>query len=444
MEELERVEIDPKINEKKETNKYDSLREMRDTLQGYRDQALGALYLGCTQTGLNRNLTETALRNTDKTAIEKSSIDTLREFLNSVKDLHSENKDFYSNDDDLSNFKDVLLTLKDLVDQVIECENQLHTINEAIKEVEIAITSDIFSEKFINSRIAEVDRLEDEIKRKLANNEYPSVEATVKARKDLAQCSDLRKTYDLSFVTDNVDYDALINTFMRRMSNDYCFTKCGKVMSKMNFSIAALNSLANLEEQFLDERYKVFNNFFLFHVIRLISYMDPKSKLDCLRVKTLIHGLVGFASGPDKCDYIRNLIERFYEPILKRLEDKDPNALRLAEVNPYTNANAEELDKEIVDKAARDDEGAARSYIKHMILVDGSSSSEEDVDAWLDRANHNDIMTMAEKISLMIKLERFYPKSMSIAGFSFISVEELRKDYAKMNEAYDESIHIEN
>lgn len=444
MEELGRVHVDPKINEKKETNNYESLKQMRDTIQGYIDQALGAVYVGCDQTGLSRKLTETALRNTDRSSIEKSSDETLKEFLNSVRNITSENKDFYSGEDGLSTFKEMLLNLKDLIDQVMECENQLHTINDAIKEVEIAITSEIFSEKFITEKIANVDRLEAEIKRKLENNEYPTVEATVAARKDLSQCNDLRKTYDLSFVVDNVDYDTLINTFMRRMSNDYCFTKCGKVMNKMKLSIASLNSLANLEDQFLDDKYKPFNNFFLFHVIRLISYMDPKSQLDRLRVKTLIHGLVGFASGPDKCDYIRKLIERFYEPILERIEDKDPNAIRLAEVNPYTNENAAELDEEIVENSNKETRERSVSYIKSMILVDGSVSSEEDVDAWINAASDKDILEMTEKISLLIKLERFCPTSMSIVGFSFISLDELKKDYDKMNEAYEKSTHIEN
>lgn len=444
MEELEKQETANTTAEKKKNGTdYKSLSEMKQTLQGYRDQALGAVYLSCDQTGLSRKLTEEALRNTEKINIENSSDDTLKEFLNSIKTINGEN-DYYDGEEGLTRFKDMILNLKDLIDQVIECETQLHKINEAIREVEISITSEIFSEKYINAKLKEVDVLETNIRHKLDNNEYSTVEEIVAARRDLRNCDELRKIYDLSFVTDKIDYDKLIDTFMRRMSNDYCFKKCSVTMDKMGLSMAALNSFANLEEQYLDEKYHPFNNFFLFHVIRLMSYLDPENKMNVLKAKTLIHGLVGYVSAPEECKYIGSLIERFYDPLFKKIENNDPNALRLLEANPYTNENSTEIDEKIVEDVNKDNKDRAVKYIKSMILVDGSVSSEEDVDVWINNASYENILEMSEKISLLIKLGRFCPTSMSIVGVSFISLDELKKDYDKMNEAYEKSTHIEN
>lgn len=437
--EIQRVQIDP--NGKKEKSKYESLKEMKTTLEGYIDQAKGAFYVGCEETGLQKSETERALRNTTRANIENASDEVTKEFYNAVRNPISKAADFYEGNEGLSNFKEMLLNLKDLIDQVIECENQLHTINETLRDFEISITSEIFSERFINTRLAEVDELENTIKRKLANNEYPTVEATVAARKDLAQCDHLRKTYDLTFILDDIDYDKLIDTFMRRMSNDYCFKKAVNVLDKMKLSMASLNSFANLEETYFDKKYKIFNNFFLFHIIRIISHMDPSNKLDCLRAKTLIHGLVGYVSAPDKCTYIESLIDRFYEPVIKRLKEDDPNVKRLAEVNPYTTDKSADTDKEILDKVIDNDKEKAISYIKHMMLrSEKVVSNEATIDNWINNATDEDIYEMREKISMLVALGEFDPESFSILVMSAIDYNGVKEKYDKMNKAYDEAI----
>ena len=437
--EIQRVQIDP--NGKKEKSKYESLKEMKTTLEGYIDQAKGAFYVGCEETGLQKSETERALRNTTRANIENASDEVTKEFYNAVRNPISKAADFYEGNEGLSNFKEMLLNLKDLMDQVIECENQLHTINETLRDFEISITSEIFSERFINTRLAEVDELENTIKRKLANNEYPTVEATVAARKDLAQCDHLRKTYDLTFILDDIDYDKLIDTFMRRMSNDYCFKKAVNVLDKMKLSMASLNSFANLEETYFDKKYKIFNNFFLFHIIRIISHMDPSNKLDCLRAKTLIHGLVGYVSAPDKCTYIESLIDRFYEPVIKRLKEDDPNVKRLAEVNPYTTDKSADIDKEILDKVIDNDKEKAISYIKHMMLrSEKVVSNEATIDNWINNATDEDIYEMREKISMLVALGEFDPESFSILVMSAIDYNGVKEKYDKMNKAYDEAI----
>lgn len=437
--EMQRVQIDP--NGKKEKSKYESLKEMKTTLEGYIDQAKGAFYVGCEETGLQKSETERALRNTTRANIENASDEVTKEFYNAVRNPISKAADFYEGNESLSNFKEMLLNLKDLMDQVIECENQLHTINETLRDFEISITSDIFSERFINTRLAEVDELENTIKRKLANNEYPTVEATVAARKDLAQCDHLRKTYDLTFILDNIDYDKLIDTFMRRMSNDYCFKKAVNVLDKMKLSMASLNSFANLEETYFNKKYKIFNNFFLFHIIRIISHMDPSNKLDCLRAKTLIHGLVGYVSAPDKCTYIESLIDRFYEPVIKRLKEDDPNVKRLAEVNPYTTDKSADTDKEILDKVIDNDKEKAISYIKHMMLrSEKVVSNEATIDNWINNATDEAIYEMREKISMLVALGEFDPESFSILVMSAIDYNGVKEKYDKMNKAYDETI----
>ena len=437
--EIQRVQIDP--NGKKEKSKYESLKEMKTTLEGYIDQAKGAFYVGCEETGLQKSESERALRNTTRANIENASDEVTKEFYNAVRNSISKAADFYEGNEGLSNFKEMLLNLKDLIDQVIECENQLHTINETLRDFEISITSEIFSERFINTRLAEVDELENTIKRKLANNEYPTVEATVAARKDLAQCDHLRKTYDLTFILDDIDYDKLIDTFMRRMSNDYCFKKAVNVLDKMKLSMASLNSFANLEETYFDKKYKIFNNFFLFHIIRIISHMDPSNKLDCLRAKTLIHGLVGYVSAPDKCTYIESLIDRFYEPVIKRLKEDDPNVKRLAEVNPYTTDKSADTDKEILDKVIDNDKEKAISYIKHMMLrSEKVVSNEATIDNWINNATDEDIYEMREKISMLVALGEFDPESFSILVMSAIDYNGVKEKYDKMNKAYDEAI----
>nr|DAU54624.1 MAG TPA: hypothetical protein [Caudoviricetes sp.] len=437
--EIQRVQIDP--NGKKEKSKYESLKEMKTTLEGYIDQAKGAFYVGCEETGLQKSETERALRNTTRANIENASDEVTKEFYNAVRNPISKAADFYEGNEGLSNFKEMLLNLKDLMDQVIECENQLHTINETLRDFEISITSEIFSERFINTRLAEVDELENTIKRKLANNEYPTIEATVAARKDLAQCDHLRKTYDLTFILDDIDYDKLIDTFMRRMSNDYCFKKAVNVLDKMKLSMASLNSFANLEETYFNKKYKIFNNFFLFHIIRIISHMDPSNKLDCLRAKTLIHGLVGYVSAPDKCTYIESLIDRFYEPVIKRLEEDDPNVKRLAEVNPYTTDKSADTDKEILDKVIDNDKEKAISYIKHMMLrSEKAVSNEATVDNWINNATDEAIYEMREKISMLVALGEFDPESFSILVMSAIDYNGVKEKYDKMNKVYDETI----
>lgn len=437
--EIQRVQIDP--NGKKEKSKYESLKEMKTTLEGYIDQAKGAFYVGCEETGLQKSETERALRNTTRANIENASDEVTKEFYNAVRNPISKAADFYEGNEGLSNFKEMLLNLKDLMDQVIECENQLHTINETLRDFEISITSEIFSERFINTRLAEVDELENTIKRKLANKEYPTVEATVAARKDLAQCDHLRKTYDLTFILDDIDYDKLIDTFMRRMSNDYCFKKAVNVLDKMKLSMASLNSFANLEETYFNKKYKIFNNFFLFHIIRIISHMDPSNKLDCLRAKTLIHGLVGYVSAPDKCTYIESLIDKFYEPVIKRLEEDDPNVKRLAEVNPYTTDKSADTDKEILDKVIDNDKEKAISYIKHMMLrSEKAVSNEATVDNWINNATDEAIYEMREKISMLVALGEFDPESFSILVMSAIDYNGVKEKYDKMNKVYDETI----
>lgn len=83
----------------------------------------------------------------------------------------------------------------------------------------------------------------------------------------------------------------LKETFFDKRRSKYVIDKYMSKMEKFGFKPQVFRYFFNIEENFLPEKYHVFNNFFLFFFMRFISYADPYSKEDQMVVKSFTGSL---------------------------------------------------------------------------------------------------------------------------------------------------------
>lgn len=113
-------------------------------------------------------------------------------------------------------------------------------------------------------------------------------------KKLLATCDQLEASMNMSFVVSSMEklgenaYKNIMETFLDDRRSNYVIERYKAKISKFGYKEDVYQYFFGIEEKFLDEKYHVFNNLFLFFLIRFVGYADPYSKKDQLYVKALI------------------------------------------------------------------------------------------------------------------------------------------------------------
>lgn len=131
----------------------------------------------------------------------------------------------------------------------------------------------------------------EELKEKLKSCEDENASSIKKMLRDV------EKAYDLSFLTERLEKEPkkeamnIVNTFFDSKRSIYIMDRCKEKLSKIGFNKEVYRFFFNIEENYLPEKYHVYNNLFLFHVMRYISYININSKSDRSFVRSIISSI---------------------------------------------------------------------------------------------------------------------------------------------------------
>ena len=108
----------------------------------------------------------------------------------------------------------------------------------------------------------------------------------------------MESTITLDFITERIKHverekTTIMRQFFSEREGSYSLDRCKSKSPKFGFDKDWYKFFFNLEENFLPEEYHVFNNLFLFNVMRFIGYQDPYNQKDRGMVQAIISSLTG-------------------------------------------------------------------------------------------------------------------------------------------------------
>lgn len=135
----------------------------------------------------------------------------------------------------------------------------------------------------------------------------------------------LESSQSLSFLLNRIslykdkEIDNIVKSYFDEKSSAYILDRYNKKIAKFNFDHRLYKYFFNIEENFLEEKYHVFNNLFLFIYMRYVSYADPYDKTSKLYVQSLTSEMANliyhrFDSNDTEqvfIEFIKSLLDKF-------------------------------------------------------------------------------------------------------------------------------------
>ena len=330
------------------------------------------------------------------------------------------------NGDDESKYiestKEMFVSYKESAMQIKELEEEKNKITEELKQV----TENWF--EYVNSSEYKQKKLNklNELKEK-ANDETDPL-----AKKKILEMVDSMENGEtLQFLFDRIEKNpeietrAIIDSYFDSRKSQLIIKKFKSRLPRYNYNEDIYKMFFNIEEKFLPEEYKDFNNIFLFHVMRFISHTDTYNKRDSLYVSSILMKLYNqlyhkFGDSDAEMEFI-SLIKKFDDYFMpykdefteknitspnhpvrkKRMEEQEAKlrvmiiaSLQNEGIEPDTTLSTEELRaqlQEVIDKKSKENEESS------------------DVSETEDAAEDNDIEEGAsEETSDKITTPRYY------------------------------------
>ena len=178
----------------------------------------------------------------------------------------------------LNNIKDSLMNIKKL-------ERDRDNLANNMKEIEDNYFNYVNTKEYKDKKL---NQLED-MKKQAEDETDP-----VKKAQILRNLEYMHDAETLKFLTDYTDekgqraVDNIADVYFNHQRSSLVMKKFAVRMPKFGYNKDIYKFFFNLEENFLPEEYHAFNNLFLFHVMRTISFMDVDSKRDTLYASAIL------------------------------------------------------------------------------------------------------------------------------------------------------------
>ena len=240
--------------------------------------------------------------------------------------------------------------------EIIESNNTIRDMKKKKEEIETELknfTDDYFS--YVNSTEYKDRKLE---KIKEMREKAESEEDPYEKKKIQDMLNALEKAEDLSFLMDHInekgtkEVDNIASIFFDKERSSIVMKKFATRIPKFGYNQNVYKHFFNIEEMFLPDEYNKFNNLFLFHVMRTISFMDPYDKNDNLYASSIfvkIYNLI-YHKYPTKEveDEFIEFIKKFDDMFVEKWSD------RFAAYNVTSPDHPERIKKEVeIDQKTR-------------------------------------------------------------------------------------------
>lgn len=183
------------------------------------------------------------------------------------------------------------------------------------------------------------------------------IEDPVGKGRALKMIQTMQESIDFSFMTKRLDtlgdkeVQGIMNGFFDISKGSYTVKKFISKIEKFGFNKELYKYFYNLEEKFLDEKYWVYDNLFLFVYMRKVANSDPYDKNDAMLIRSITAAMSNliyhrFATNQEERDFI-SIVEKVldhFEPYRDKFEKENtvhPN-------HPDRIAKEKEINKEAI------------------------------------------------------------------------------------------------
>lgn len=189
---------------------------------------------------------------------------------------------------------DTLLKIKEKYLSIIDSEENLESLKEERLNISRSFVDMLKSPEYRQARMDQIELL----KKQAEETEDPKV------RKDLLErLSHIEKSQTFEFLNERLhkygkkEANSIKDGFFERSRGVYIMNRYYERLDRMKINRSIHSAFFNLEEEYLPESYAPFNNFFLFHIIRWVSYVDPDVESDFLYMSSLMGALKDLVTG---------------------------------------------------------------------------------------------------------------------------------------------------
>ena len=197
-------------------------------------------------------------------------------------------------EEDMDNYTEVGSVRHILLD-VKEDSMNLYSAQKEIKKLKTE-SADILNEYFtyLSSNEAQEQRMKRlERMKEAAEKENNEIEK----KKIMKMISAMEASYDLSFLFTRFEklgkkeIDSIKVAYFDKSKGSYIIDKYKAKIKNFGFEEKLFHYFFNIEENFLEEEYHVYNNLFLFIYMRMVAYSDPYDKTEKMYIQSLTSNL---------------------------------------------------------------------------------------------------------------------------------------------------------
>ena len=187
------------------------------------------------------------------------------------------------------------ISQKEAIRQILldikEDSMSIYQVREQLKSL-ISESNDILKEynEYLGSSEVRTKRLERlERMRAMADKE----EDESKKKEILKKIKIMEDSYSLDFVFERFntykekEVQSIVESFFDKKKSSYITNRYKDKLKAFGFNPKVYKYFLDLEDNFLSEEYKCFNNLFLFIYMRMIAYFDPNNKTDKLYAQSI-------------------------------------------------------------------------------------------------------------------------------------------------------------
>lgn len=212
----------------------------------------------------------------------------------------------------------VFKEIKDGLTQLNDFKSQSVEMTEKAREIQEKYFNYISSPEYKAKRRAAVQKMREEAENETDPDKKRSI---VKMLDAIDSANTLNFLFDRINKVGTKEIESIKNSFFDSARSSMIMKKYETRLPRYGYEKNIHRKFFNLEEMFLPEEYHVFNNMFLFHVMRFISYTDSYNKIDTLYVSAILLNLYNlvyhrFESPEAEAEFI-SVIKRFdnyFEP----------------------------------------------------------------------------------------------------------------------------------
>lgn len=265
--------LDIKVREKLEELHFDKILSMTDeeVEQFLIDTSKQILVVDGTTPGIPK------LKDMEYTP-SRANVEALEEHFKTASDEWKD-KPFYDY------CRHVLKSIKDSLMERKQLEEEKNKLIEDMHKIEDDYFSYVNTKEYKDKRAQKIQEM---LK---ASEDEPDELKRNKIRRDLET---MQNAESLRFLVERIEekgkreVDNIVDSYFNQQRSTLIMKKFAARIPKLGFNKDIYKFFFNIEENFLPEEFHVFNNIFLFNVMRQISYMDVDSRSDNLYASTII------------------------------------------------------------------------------------------------------------------------------------------------------------